>query len=70
MIWYIGFDCGRSAGSGQRSNLCGHGKRILVGGGEERNNERKENTETTDIKKEEVGVGSIGQGNKQKIVGL
>jgi len=36
----------------------------------ERKKERKENTERTDIKKEERGVGRIGQGNKQKIVGL
>jgi hypothetical protein len=28
------------------------------------------NTERTAIKKEEAGIGSNGQGNKQKIVGL
>jgi hypothetical protein len=36
----------------------------------ERHKERKQNTERTDVKKEEGGVASIGQGNKQKIVGL
>jgi hypothetical protein len=71
LIWYVGFDCGRSAGSEQCSTSCIQGKRILQEGQEERKEQgKKENTVKTDIKKEEGGVGSIGQGNKQKIVRL
>lgn len=51
-IWYVGFDCGHSAGSEQCSTLCVQGKRMLEGGKEERKEKGKKGEYRKDRYKE------------------